>query len=189
MGGLVPVSPHVSHQPPPTPTNPHQPLRPLQRAPVNRGNHPNHRHFAINRITGQQLSEVLKQVKPSAQGLDHIFAQDLKLLNTVALDWLAALYNNIEEGAPWPEPCLQVRTAYLSKPDGDPFKPQDYRNLSITSVTYRLWATTRLRDITPWAESWRIPGIFAGLPGVGAEEAWYITPFTSKKPNSPTPPT
>ena len=139
------------------------------------GSHPNHRHFAINRITGQQLSEVLKQVKPSAQGLDHIFAQDLKLLNTVALDWLAALYNNIEEGAPWPEPCLQVRTAYLSKPDGDPFKPQDYRNLSITSVTYRLWATTRLRDITPWAESWRIPGIFAGLPGVGAEDAWYIT--------------
>ncbi len=107
--------------------------------------------------------------------LDHIYSVDLKMLNLCALQWLAEMYNIIELGAKWPDPCLQVRTAYLTKPGGDPFKPSDYRNLSITSVTYRLWATTRLRHISPWAQSWKIAGIFAGLPGVGAEDAWYTT--------------
>ncbi len=118
---------------------------------------------------------MLKEVKPSAQGMDHLFPQDLKLLNVCALDWLAAMYNIIEQGAEWPKACLQVRTAYLTKPGGDPFKPQDYRNLSITSMVYRLWATARLRDIAPWTDSWKVPGIFAGVPGVGAEDAWYTT--------------
>ena len=125
---------------------------------------------------------------PSAQGLDHIFTADLKMLNSSALQWLADMYNIIEEGAPWPDPCLQVRTAYLTKPGGDPFNPSDYRNLSITSVTYRLWATTRLRDISQWAQSWKLDGIFAGLPGVGAEDAWYTTAVTlelAKLTNTP----
>ena len=146
------------------------------------------KHYATSNITGEQLYEVLKRMHPSAQGLDHIFTADLRMLNSSALQWLADMYNIIEEGAPWPDPCLQVRTAYLTKPGGDPFNPSDYRNLSITSVTYRLWATTRLRDISQWAQSWKLDGIFAGLPGVGAEDAWYTTAVTlelAKLTNTP----
>ena len=30
----------------------------------------------------------------------------------------------------------------------------------------------------PWIDSWKLDGIFAGIPGQGAEDAWWLTSFT-----------
>ena len=43
------------------------------------------------------------------------------------------------------------------------------------SAAYRLWAKIRLQDVKPWIAGWDLPEIFAGVPGKGAEQAWYKT--------------
>ena len=50
-----------------------------------------------------------------------------------------------------------------------------YRILKITSVIYRVWATVRTRNLSHWVHTWVEPEMFAGIPGAGAEEGWYLT--------------
>ena len=45
----------------------------------------------------------------------------------------------------------------------------------ITSSIYRLWGKTRLLHIAPWIAQWRLPNMYGGLPGAGADDAWYST--------------
>ena len=47
--------------------------------------------------------------------------------------------------------------------------------LFVTSVVYRRWAATRLRQSSEWIEEWATPDMFVGIAGMSAEEAWYST--------------
>ena len=48
-----------------------------------------------------------------------------------------------------------------------------YRPLTITSPLYRAWATMRLRSIEEWTVAWALPEMFAGVPEMGAVDAWH----------------
>eukprot|EP00969_Alexandrium_andersonii_P013613 594119-Alexandrium_andersonii.AAC.1 len=48
-----------------------------------------------------------------------------------------------------------------------------YRGLLVTSVLYRCWAKARLRDLKDWQAKWAPRHMYAGIPGVGAADAWY----------------
>ena len=48
-----------------------------------------------------------------------------------------------------------------------------YRILLLLPNLYRRWAMLRLRDLRPWVETWSVPEMFAGIPGKGAEDAWW----------------
>eukprot|EP00973_Karenia_brevis_P072414 10057769-Karenia_brevis.AAC.1 len=48
-----------------------------------------------------------------------------------------------------------------------------YRILKITSTLYRLWAAVRMQNIARWIDTWKDEAMFAGVTGVGAEEAFY----------------
>ena len=50
-----------------------------------------------------------------------------------------------------------------------------YRILKITSILYRVWGSVRMQNLTHWITTWQDPAMFAGVPGAGAEEAWYTT--------------
>ena len=43
----------------------------------------------------------------------------------------------------------------------------------ITSSFYRCWAATRLRHLESWISLWRLDTLYSGLPGVGAQDAWF----------------
>ena len=47
-----------------------------------------------------------------------------------------------------------------------------YRPLTITAPLYRAWATMRLREMEPWVRTWALPEMFAGIPEMGAVDAW-----------------
>ena len=47
-----------------------------------------------------------------------------------------------------------------------------YRPLTITAPLYRAWATMRLREMEPWVRTWALQEMFAGIPEMGAVEAW-----------------
>ena len=41
------------------------------------------------------------------------------------------------------------------------------------SAVYRMWARMRLGHLEGWIGEWDLPEIFAGVPGKGADRAWY----------------
>merc|ERR1711893_78264 len=42
-------------------------------------------------------------------------------------------------------------------------------------MLYRLWASIRAKNLTDWIGTWADEAMFAGVPGAGAEEGWYLT--------------
>ena len=81
----------------------------------------------------------------SVAGFDQWTTQDFSILADDAYDWLASMFNKIEKGAPWPEPTLHAKGAYLLKDPDDKGEPLGYRVLLVMSVPYRRWAATRVR--------------------------------------------
>ena len=81
------------------------------------------------------------------------------------------LLQAIEQGAPWPTDTSQAKAAFLSKTPESSLDPLDYRVLLILPVLYMRWANLRLRDLGSWVQSWYLPCMYAGAPGVGADDA------------------
>ena len=52
-----------------------------------------------------------------------------------------------------------------------------YRIVKITSTFYRIYGTVRSKDLEEWTSKWALKDMFAGIPGAGAEEGWYLTQF------------
>lgn len=123
---------------------------------------------------GPELLLTLKAAKPTAGSLDGWLPADFTFLNESAAHYLALMLNTIEAGAEWPAAAVQARTATLLKKEGAT-KPLDFRLLSLLSGLYRRWATHRLRQLEDWVLSWAPAESFAGVPGRGAEDCWYLT--------------
>ena len=131
--------------------------------------------FKLNLLSGADLKATCKEAKLSAAGLDQWSTQDFSILGDSAYDWLAQMLNKIKAGAQWPEPTLHAQGSYLLKNPEDSGEPLGYRALFVTSVVYRRWAATRLRQSSAWIDEWATPDMFAGISGMSAEEAWYST--------------
>ena len=99
---------------------------------------------------------------------------DLKLLPMDAFFYLAEIFKLVENGAPWPRQVLSTKAHLLSKDATKRLDPLQYRCLTITPVIFRLWAKIRLKHMAQWIQGWAHPSMFAGLPGRGASDAWYL---------------
>ena len=47
-----------------------------------------------------------------------------------------------------------------------------YRPITITAPIYRAGASLRLRTLEPWIREWALPEMHAGVPELGAVDAW-----------------
>ncbi len=81
----------------------------------------------------------------------------------------------IEETRKWPGDQCKTRAAFLCKDDTDQGNPMAHRILKITSTLYRVWAPVRMKNLEKSIETWAEDAMFAGVPGAGAEEGWYLT--------------
>ncbi len=63
---------------------------------------------------------------------------------------------------------------FLSKDADDTTNPLAYRGLKITSALYRKWASTRLKALEQWIDSWDHPALHV-IGGKGAQDAWLFT--------------
>ena len=68
---------------------------------------------------------------------------------------------------------LHGRTALQNDPSVQSFDALDFRVLLILFVFYRKWVAHRLWCLGSWVEARDIPELNAGVPGRGAEDAWY----------------
>eukprot|EP00973_Karenia_brevis_P031843 4393927-Karenia_brevis.AAC.1 len=111
----------------------------------------------------------------SAAGMDHWSPADFQLLSDCIFDQLAILLDVIENGAPWPETLLHTKASLQPKDPDDQYNPLANRILLILPTLYRRWASARHGQLEPWIQKWQLPTMHAGVPGTGAEDAWYIS--------------
>ena len=111
----------------------------------------------------------------SAGGLDGWEPIDFKLLSPFSFKFVVSLLNSIENGAPWPQGTLHGRLAFLAKDPNDAEEPHAYRPLLVLPHLYRRWAAYRLQCLPAWIQTWANESMFAGIPGRGAEDAWWLT--------------
>ena len=98
---------------------------------------------------------------------------ELTLVSYEVARWIAELFELIEDSAEWPHAAVHAKIAYLEKEGSRPGEAMSYRPITISSPIYRVWAAMRLRDMEHWINTWALPGMYAGIPGQGATDAWY----------------
>ena len=75
------------------------------------------------------------------------------------------------KGMKWPRQITEAHASCIPKERKASHDPLAYRILLIMSQVYRKWATRRLK--APWIQRWALPQMYAGVPGQGAEQAWW----------------
>eukprot|EP00973_Karenia_brevis_P059889 8336919-Karenia_brevis.AAC.1 len=135
---------------------------------------------SIAQIIAQDIYDVVQGTDESAPGMDGWRYSEWQLLPPSAFHSIAHLYHLIESGCPWPQQTLHTRSHPLCKDPSHHLQPLSYRFLLLTPILYRVWGKLRLRHLQQWIDGWRMPCMFGGMPGVGAEDAWYLTAMTAE---------
>ena len=130
--------------------------------------------FELQEITGQRVMESFARTKDSAGSMDGWTPKEMSLLSAKVYDKIAIMLNQIEKGAKWPQSATHAKVGYLEKAGAVMGKVMSYRPLTITCPLYRCYATMRLEDLQGWIRSWALSEIHAGVPGVGAVDAWHL---------------
>jgi hypothetical protein len=131
--------------------------------------------YQINDLESDDFIRCCRAKKDSAAGLDGWSASDVALVSDNGLRFISKMLNKIEKGADWPEHMYQTRAVFLSKDHNQTSNPLCYRILKITSIWYRKWGSTRMRDLDVWVNGWNVPELFSGVPEKGAQDAWFQT--------------
>ena len=98
--------------------------------------------------------------------------KELSLLSYQACGHVAEMLRQIEDGSPWPRSANHALIAYLEKDGAEAGFVMSYRPITITAPIYRSWATMRLQSLEPWVREWALPEMHAGVPELGAVDAW-----------------
>ena len=87
--------------------------------------------MAFAPIDPEELWRLIKRQPPTAGGLDGVLPSEARHLPLIAAHWLAALYQLVEDGVPWPSDLCHGRLAGILKPGEHPLDPSSYRWLTI----------------------------------------------------------
>ena len=129
--------------------------------------------FSLQPLSAKRLRAVLNKMSShSAAGLDNWEVRTLKALPDQLLDALCVLYDTIESTGIWPTPLTAGYLCLIPKPDSDG-SPASLRPLSILSVVYRLWASTRLQELMIWQESWAHSAQSGFRSGLDCADSWH----------------
>ena len=137
--------------------------------------------FSISDLTAEEIFQTCVEAQHSSKGMDHRSPAEFSLLSLGACGYLADMLNTIELGAAWPKDLLHVRAPLLSKDTDDPYDPAAFRILMILPTVYCRWAAARLKHLQPWLQSWATPDIYAGVPLLSAEYAWFHTALDAEE--------
>ena len=127
--------------------------------------------YQLPALTVRDLRTACRGAKATAAGPDCWAPAEWRLLSDEAIRRLVQLLTCIEQGGEWPAALSHATSAYLSKDPNKATDPLAYRVLSLLPVLYRRWPAVRLRHLAAWIDEWRLPEMFAGVPGVGAADA------------------
>ena len=109
----------------------------------------------------------------SAGALDGWQPKELAYFSRKLCGHIANMLNQIEQGRPWPTSTRHARVVFLEKAGAALGEVMSYRPLTTTSPLYRAWGSMRLRHLGEWVDAWKLPQMFAGVPEMGAVDAWH----------------
>ena len=105
---------------------------------------------SIQPLDADELKRILSMMKrDTAPGLDGWTVGDLKSLSKSCPQLLATLINEVDETGTWPRALSMAEVTLIPKACG-PTDPGDKRPITVTSVAYRLWASSRLNHCVDW---------------------------------------
>ena len=129
----------------------------------------------LTEMDAQMVFDSFKATKESAGALDGWSPRELSLLSYKICGHIANMLKQIEGGARWPRSANHALIAYLEKEGAEAGHVMSFRPITITAPLYRAWATMRLRSLQPWVREWALPEMHAGVPELGAVDAWMET--------------
>ena len=92
--------------------------------------------------------------KHSAKGTDNIPASILKDFSWVGITYMTRVFNNILSGSePCPSSWKEGIVKLFPKKDSPKGQVATYRPITITSVTYRLFAKVLAKKLQTWVEA------------------------------------
>ena len=100
----------------------------------------------------------------TAPGLDGWTVDYLKSLPSTCLRSLATLLQAVETTGVWPKALSMAKVTLIPKTDGSA-DPGAQRPITVMSVVYRLWASTRLHQCEDWQSEylpWHMHGFCKG---------------------------
>ena len=133
------------------------------------------KEFKVEKLKWEDVKTACTSNIETAGGLDAWTKRDLAWISDKGFQWLTRWFTKIEKTKKWPEAQTKARAVFLCKDPKDAGNPMAYRILKITSSLYRIWASVRMKDMEAWVLTWADKCMFAGIPGAGAEEGWYLT--------------
>ena len=126
-------------------------------------------------LDGQTLMTIAAHTETkSAQSFDNTKASELKPCPLIASQWIANLFNLIEDGQKWPDSTPTAKAIWLLKPKSDPTDPISFRILIITSAIDRRRAGARVRELQPYTNTWAPDELFSSVPAKGLSDAAYM---------------
>ena len=130
--------------------------------------------YVVERITGDRLLREFRHSSATAASWDQWEHQEWAFMPILAANWLAKLLNLVEQGAPWPRRRWGKRFLPVQNKTEEPSTdPVVYKILLILPRLYRRSASMGLHDLHEWIRRWQLPEMYAGVPGGGAELAWW----------------
>ena len=100
--------------------------------------------------------------------------KEFRMISDGGFRWITKWMQLIEDTNEWPEDQRQARAVFLCQDDNKAQDPMSYRIIKINCTFYRIYGSVRMRNLQEWIEKCATKNMFAGVPGVGAEEGWYL---------------
>ena len=127
-------------------------------------------------IKGTEIRARARKNKNKASGPCGWANTEIMFWPAEALDHLAILFQNIEEGTGvWPEAMTQWKQVHLAKPHREVGKLENLRPISIGSCIYRLYSGIRMQHVSMWLTR-RVPTCFhGGIKGRGTHTALTVS--------------
>ena len=134
---------------------------------------PQHAPMPYQKITAEQILQVIRRKKPSAAtGADGWSRQDILHMAPDLVQSIADLYAWVEEGNKWPVTLVTGIIHSLEKRQ-DASQVQHYRPITVFSLIYRAWSSIRSRQILDFLTD-QIPlKCFGNVPKKTAKDVWF----------------
>ena len=131
------------------------------------------KEFELSDLDAEMVYDSFRRTAQSVGAMNGWQPKELSYFSLKICGHIAVMLNQIEAGSPWPTSTRHARVVYLEKAEAAVGEVMSYRPLTITAPLYRAWATMRLKGMEEWIATWALPEMHAGVPEMGAVDAWH----------------
>ena len=118
------------------------------------------------------LDAVRRRKQRSATGPDGISRVDLLKMGSAHVDTLMHILQLVEQGARWPESCLNGLISSLAKKETSEFV-HEFRPICVFSLVYRCWSSIRAREILRYLSARAPAELIGNRPRHETAEVWW----------------